>query len=123
MEEPGGSILTTEPKTLKELVELALQLKPGWREAIVELEDFCSEPVRLKNMVAAADQLDDWAKQAQRLLAVHLPVADGGRSLDVWRRLVEDAEAELAQAVERVQKLKAAIQIFRQNAESIELKP
>jgi len=123
VEEPGGSILTTEPKTLKELVELALQLKPGWREAIVELEDFCSEPVRLKNMVAAADQLDDWAKQAQRLLAVHLPVADGGRSLDVWRRLVEDAEAELAQAVERVQKLKAAIQIFRQNAESIELKP
>ena len=37
-------------------------LLEGWREAVVELEDFCSEPVRLKNMVAAADQIDEIAR-------------------------------------------------------------
>jgi hypothetical protein len=37
-------------------------LLEGWREAVVELEDFCSEPVRLKNMLAAADQIDEVAR-------------------------------------------------------------
>jgi hypothetical protein len=50
---------------LEAIVDEALQLKGGWREAIVELEDFCSEPVRLKNMLAAADQLDRWAARAR----------------------------------------------------------
>lgn len=34
----------------------------GWREAVSELEDFCHEPVRLKNMMAALDQIDELAK-------------------------------------------------------------
>jgi hypothetical protein len=46
-----------------------LSLKGGWREAIVELEDFCSERVRLKNMLAAADQLDRWADAARAVIA------------------------------------------------------
>lgn len=50
---------------LIEVIRSALELKGGWREAIVELEDFCSEPVRLKNMVKAADQLDGWEKKAR----------------------------------------------------------
>ncbi len=54
---------------LEDAVEAGLRLKGGWREAIVELEDHCSEPVRLKNMLAAADQLDDWAAQARAALA------------------------------------------------------
>lgn len=54
---------------LREALEKGLALKGGWREAIVELEDHCSEPVRLRNMLAAADQLDDWAKEARAALA------------------------------------------------------
>lgn len=50
------------------LVREAVQLSGGWREAIVELEDFCSEPVRLKNMLAAADQLDRWSSAARAIL-------------------------------------------------------
>jgi hypothetical protein len=46
-----------------------LSLAGGWREAIVELEDFCSEPVRLKNMIAAANQLDDWVEATRAALA------------------------------------------------------
>lgn len=37
----------------------------GWREAITELGDWCSEPVRLKNMLAAADQLDEWTMRVR----------------------------------------------------------
>ena len=55
-------------ETLK-VIERALQLSGGWREAVVELEDFCSEPVRLKNMIAAANQIDDWRKEARELKA------------------------------------------------------
>lgn len=58
----------SDPQLLSLLNE-ALRLKGGWREAIVELEDHCSEPVRLKNMIAAADQLDDWAARAQAALS------------------------------------------------------
>jgi hypothetical protein len=54
---------------LKAVLERAVQLSGGWREAIVELEDFCSEPVRLKNMIAAADQLDEWAANAKAALS------------------------------------------------------
>lgn len=42
----------------------ALKLIGGWREAIAELEDFCHESVRLKNMMAALDQIDAWKELA-----------------------------------------------------------
>ena len=58
-----------ECKELRGLLGEVLQLKGGWREAIVELEDWCHEPVRLKNMTAAADQLDAWAAKARDALA------------------------------------------------------
>jgi hypothetical protein len=54
-------------------LERGLSLAGGWREAITLLEDYCAGSplgaVRLKNMVAAADQLDDWAQQARAALA------------------------------------------------------
>jgi hypothetical protein len=53
---------------LEEALREALSLAGGWREAITELEDFCSESVRLKNMTAAAEQLDNWVKRARALL-------------------------------------------------------
>lgn len=46
-----------------------LSLSGGWREAIVELEDWCHERVRLKNMLAAADQLDRWSDAARAAIA------------------------------------------------------
>jgi len=55
-------------KLLAGVIKRGLELKGGWREAIVELEDHCSEPVRLNNMIAAADQLDGWAKDARQAL-------------------------------------------------------
>jgi hypothetical protein len=54
---------------LYEALEMALKLKGGWREAIVELEDHCSEPVRLRNMLAAVDQLDAFTQKAIAVLA------------------------------------------------------
>lgn len=63
-----AKLVGTLPALVK-VVKLGLALKGGWREAIVELEDHCSEPVRLRNMIAAADQLDDWATQARAVLA------------------------------------------------------
>lgn len=65
------TLANAQAATIAELVAClrnAVQLKGGWREAIVELEDHCSEPVRLKNMICAADQLDDWSSQARALL-------------------------------------------------------
>lgn len=62
---------------LKAVVRDGLSLAGGWREAIVELEDFCSEPVRLKNMLAAADQLDRWIKQARAALGQDDPNRSG----------------------------------------------
>ena len=50
-------------------LERALHLSGGWREAVVELEDFCSERVRLRNMMAAADQIDEWRVEARAVLA------------------------------------------------------
>ena len=50
-------------------LEGGLRLLGGWREAVTELEDFCSEPVRLKNMMAAADQMDHWKVEARAFLA------------------------------------------------------
>jgi len=58
-----------EYNRLRALVERAVQLSGGWREAIVELEDHCSERVRLRNMLAAADQLDEWTAEARKALA------------------------------------------------------
>lgn len=58
----------TREADLEKCLGEAMSLKGGWREAITELEDFCSEPVRLKNMIAAADQLDEWAAKAKKLL-------------------------------------------------------
>jgi hypothetical protein len=58
-----------EQPDLLAALKRGLSLAGGWREAITLLEDYCAEPVRLKNMVAAADQLDDWAQQARAALA------------------------------------------------------
>ena len=69
---PIASVALAAEGLLREaegLMHEALQRKGGWREAIVELEDHCSEPVRLKNMLAAADQLDDFASKARALLS------------------------------------------------------
>ena len=60
-----GDIITK----LVAALERGVQWKGAWREAIVELEDFCSEPVRLRNMIAAADALDDWASESRAVLA------------------------------------------------------
>lgn len=61
----------------KGLLELALALKGGWREAITMLEDYCSDPVRLKNMMAAADQLDNWSKSVGQSLSADVVVGNG----------------------------------------------
>ena len=53
---------------LQEILRAGVHLSGGWREAIVELEDWCHEPVRLRNMLAAADQLDEWKKRAKDAL-------------------------------------------------------
>lgn len=58
------NLIAAAPDLLAVVID-GLFLKGGWREAIVELEDWCSEPVRLKNMLAAADQLDRWAQDAR----------------------------------------------------------
>lgn len=46
----------------------ALSLVDGWREAIAELEDYCGEPTRLKNMIAALDQIDIWKHKARSMI-------------------------------------------------------
>ncbi len=66
-------VLTKQRDDLLALIKLALSLKGGWREAIVELEDHCSEPVRLRNMLAAADQLDAWATTARAAITKAAP--------------------------------------------------
>jgi hypothetical protein len=48
-----------ESSCIRDLLTEVFRLLPGWREAIAELEDFCGESVRLKNMIAALDQIDD----------------------------------------------------------------
>ena len=53
---------------LREACEDGLQLSGGWREAIASMEVF-GDPVRLKNMTAALNQLDEWRKQVRRALA------------------------------------------------------
>ncbi len=63
MDEIAAS-LGLQVNELKEIILEGLQLSGGWREAIAELEDHCSEPVRLKNMMAALDGLDEWRKKA-----------------------------------------------------------
>lgn len=61
--------ITQEAAGLLAAAENGLALAGGWQEAITELEDWCSEPVRLKNMVAAADQLDNWVKELRAAVA------------------------------------------------------
>jgi hypothetical protein len=55
-------------EALRNSLEDIFHLMPAWREAIAELEDFCSEPVRLKNMVAALDQIDLLYPRARKAL-------------------------------------------------------
>lgn len=57
-----------EAETMRALREVSNYLG-GWREMIAELEDFCSEPVRLKAMVAALDQIDRLRPYIRRALA------------------------------------------------------
>ena len=56
------------PRLIALLTE-ALQLKGGWREAIALTEDLTANPVYLKNMMAAIDQIDEWSKFARAALA------------------------------------------------------
>lgn len=51
-----------QARKLLVILQDALPELDGWREAVVELEDHCDEPVRLKNMTAAADQIDRFKK-------------------------------------------------------------
>src|ERR1700744_1097907 len=44
---------------------VALHLIGGWREAIAILEDHTSDLVKLKNMTAALDQIDEWVPNAK----------------------------------------------------------
>jgi len=62
--------VTMERNEARNLLRRIGQLLGGWREAIVELEDFCSERVRLKNMLAAADQIDEIAPKIQAALTM-----------------------------------------------------
>jgi len=55
-------------KPCADVLEDIYHLLPGWREAVAELEDFCSEPVRLKNMLAALNQMDDCKAAAKKAL-------------------------------------------------------
>ncbi len=57
-----------QARKLANVLKEALAEAPGWREAVVELEDHCSEPVRLKNMLAAADQIDRFKAAARAAL-------------------------------------------------------
>lgn len=65
---PANAALIASAPALLAALEAMVALKGGWREAIFELEDFCFEPVRLKNMIAAGGQLDEWARNARRVI-------------------------------------------------------
>lgn len=64
----NARLIAAAPDLLEALQE-GLALKGGWRAAIVELEDWCSERVILKTMLAAADQLDRWAEHTRAAIA------------------------------------------------------
>jgi hypothetical protein len=63
-QEANARLIAAAPDLLA-AAEHGLSLAGGWREAIGEIEDWCSEPVRLKNMLAAIHQIDGWAAQAR----------------------------------------------------------
>lgn len=65
----ANATLAAAAPVMLQALKYGLGLQGGWREAIVELEDWCHEPVRLKNMLAAADQLDRWAALARSVVA------------------------------------------------------
>lgn len=67
--------LKADNALLLDALSFAAPLIGGWREAIVELEDHCSDPVRLKNMIAAADQLDEFRKRLHGAIAAVEPSA------------------------------------------------
>lgn len=52
------------------LNRIAAQLG-GWREMVVELEDWCSDEARSKGMLAAADQIDEVAEAIRKLMKEH----------------------------------------------------
>jgi hypothetical protein len=66
--EANAHLIASAPDLYEALKDVA-QLIGGWREAIAELEDFCSEPVRLKNMIAALNQCDDMTISIRAALA------------------------------------------------------
>ena len=53
------AFLPNAAREMYDALKRCVQLIGGWREAIAELEDFCSEPVRLRNMIVAVDQIDE----------------------------------------------------------------
>ena len=63
---------TAERELLRETLQLASTagVRRSWN-----WKTFCSEPVRLKNMVKPADQLDDWSKRARPLICFQLQMS------------------------------------------------
>jgi hypothetical protein len=55
--EANAHLIAASPRLLEALTEVE-SLIGGWREMVAELEDFCSEPVRLSAMIAALNQID-----------------------------------------------------------------
>lgn len=72
-------VLAAEREDFVEAVRSVLRLIGSWREAIFLLEDFCSDPVRLKNMRVAVDSIDDWVRQTMVLVSRYLGMDSGER--------------------------------------------
>lgn len=68
MEQANARLIAAAPD-MYELLNSILGNSPGWREAIGLLEDHCADSVKLKNMVAALDQIDDCNKNIKQLLS------------------------------------------------------
>lgn len=67
---PGIEKLIEERDRYKFLMEGVSTYLSGWREAIGLLEDHTADQIKLKNMVAAMDQIDETAE------AIHLTTAN-----------------------------------------------
>lgn len=72
-------VLAAEREDFAEAVRSALRLIGSWREAVCLLEDFCSDPVRLKNMCVAVNSIDDWVNQTVALVSRYLGMDFGER--------------------------------------------
>ncbi len=75
LEEVGAGVIHKELRIglIRQVLHLAFLWVGGWREMVAELENYCSEPVRLKAMTAVLDQMDEWKKTAQAALEREAP--------------------------------------------------